>query len=77
MSTGRIARYRDYERLMARHERDQRIRRLSKLIVYVLIVVILICTLLAVYIIRTNKPKLPNTQPKEAMAQQNSKTVNL
>jgi nitrate reductase gamma subunit len=55
MSSGRIARYRDYERLMARHERDLRIRRLSRLIIYVLIIVILICTFLGVYIIRTTK----------------------
>jgi hypothetical protein len=66
ISTGRLARYRNYESLMARHERDLRIRRLSRLIIYVLIIVILICTFLGVYIIHTKKTPIPNPNPKEA-----------
>lgn len=52
LSAGKLARYRNYENLIARHERDIRIKRLSKLIIYVLIIVILVCTFLGVYIIR-------------------------
>jgi hypothetical protein len=68
ISSGRLARYRNYESLMARHERDLRIRRLSRLIIYVLIIVILICTFLGVYIIHTKKTRVPNPNPKEATA---------
>ena len=62
-----MARYRNYEHLMARHERDLRIKRLSKLILYVLIIVILICTFLGVYIIRHKKQQAP-TSPKVALS---------
>ena len=55
ISSGKLARYKNYEHLMARHERDVRIKRLSKLIVIVLIVVILLCTFFAAYIIRYRK----------------------
>lgn len=64
MSSGRIARYRNYEDLLARHERDVRIKRLSRLIVYILIIVILICTFLAVFIIRDKKTR-PYPNPKQ------------
>lgn len=64
MSSGRIARYRNYEDLLARHERDVRIKRLSRLIVYILIIVILICTFLAVFIIKDKKTR-PHPNPKQ------------
>jgi hypothetical protein len=66
LSSGSLARYRNYESLMARHERDIRIRRLSRLIIYVLITVILICTLLGAYIIHEKKKFPPNKPVKEA-----------
>lgn len=61
MSSGRIARHRDYESLMARHERDKRIKRLSRLIVYVLVIIILICSFLALVLIRqkSTNPQTP------------------
>jgi hypothetical protein len=68
MSAGRLARYRNYENLMARHERDLRIKRLSKLIIYVLIIVILVCTFLGVYIIR-QKHKFAPKPMKQAEQQ--------
>ncbi|RAW01871.1 hypothetical protein [Pseudochryseolinea flava] len=63
LSAGKLARYRNYESLMARHERDVRIKRLSKLILYVLIIVILVCTFLGVYIIR-EKQKIERAKRK-------------
>lgn len=63
MNSGRIARYRNYEDLLARHERDVRIKRLSRLVVYILIIVILICTFLALVIIRDKKNR-PHPNPK-------------
>ena len=59
MTSGRIARYRNYEDLMARHEHDLRIRKLSRLIVYILIIVILICSFLALVLIKQQEKKLP------------------
>lgn len=66
VSSGSLARYRNYESLMARHERDMRIRRLSRLIVYVLIIVILLCTFLGLYIIHEKKKFPPDKPVKEA-----------
>jgi len=65
MSSGRIARHRDYEGLMARHERDMRIKRLSRLIVYVLIIIILICTFLALILIRQKNPGSQDPNAKQ------------
>lgn len=63
LSAGKLAHYRNYENLIARHERDARIKRLSKLIIYVLVIIILICTFLGVYIIR-EKQKAERTKLK-------------
>lgn len=42
MSSGRIARHRNYGDLMARHEREQKIKRFARLITYLLLVVFLL-----------------------------------
>lgn len=38
MNPGRIASHRNYGRLMAAHERDQKIRRITRIVVYFLLV---------------------------------------
>lgn len=42
MSSGRIARHRNYGEIMARHERDVKIKRVLRVFVYVLIIAILV-----------------------------------
>ena len=42
MSSGRIARHRNYGDLMVRHERNLKIRRIAKLIIYLLLVIFLL-----------------------------------
>ena len=42
MSSGRIAQHRNYGELMARHERDTKIRRIVKVFVYFLIIMFLL-----------------------------------
>lgn len=48
MNAGRIARHRNYGELMARHERDLKIRRISKIITYFLIIIFLFIVFLIV-----------------------------
>lgn len=38
MNPGRIANHRNYGRLMAAHERDQKIRRITRIVVYFLLI---------------------------------------
>lgn len=38
MSAGRIARHRNYGDLMARHERNQKIKRVTKIFIYFLVI---------------------------------------
>lgn len=42
MSAGRIARHRNYGELMARHERDMKIRRFAKLFTFFLLILFLL-----------------------------------
>jgi hypothetical protein len=42
MSSGRIARHRNYGELMARHEKELRIKKIIKLFMYFLIVVFMV-----------------------------------
>jgi hypothetical protein len=80
LTAGKLARYRNYENIMARHERDVRIKRLSKLIIYVLIIVILVCTFLGVYIIRQKhnfapKQKSPETGKSQSQEVRNTEST--
>jgi hypothetical protein len=69
LSASKLARYRNYEGLIARHERDVRIKRLSKLIIYVLIIVILTCTFLGVYIIRQKHNVAPKPVKEDKLSE--------
>lgn len=42
MSSGRIARHRNYGEIMARHERDVKVKRVVRVFVYFLIIAIII-----------------------------------
>lgn len=42
MNTGRIARHRNYGELMARHERDLRIKRIARIVISFLLIVFLL-----------------------------------
>ena len=48
MSSGRIAQHRNYGQLMERHERDIRIRRITRIVIYFLIVLVLLIIFLIV-----------------------------
>lgn len=48
MSSGRIAQHRNYGQLMQRHERDIRIRRITRIVIYFLIVLALLIIFLIV-----------------------------
>jgi hypothetical protein len=48
MSSGRIAQHRNYGQLMQRHERDIRIRRITRIVIYFLIVLVLLIIFLIV-----------------------------
>lgn len=48
MSSGRIAQHRNYGQLMERHERDVRLRRITRTVIYFLIVLVLLIIFLIV-----------------------------
>ena len=48
MSSGRIAQHRNYTQLMERHERDVRLRRITRTVIYFLIVLALLIIFLIV-----------------------------
>lgn len=48
MSAGRIAQHRNYGDIMARHERDLKLRRITKIFTYFIVILILILVFLFV-----------------------------
>ncbi|HLT75723.1 MAG TPA: hypothetical protein VKZ68_11570 [Ohtaekwangia sp.] len=48
MSSGRIAQHRNYGELMARHEKEQRLKRISRMFIYFLIILFMILLFLFV-----------------------------
>lgn len=48
MSSGRIAQHRNYGELMARHEKEQRLKRISRMFIYFLIILFMIILFLFV-----------------------------
>jgi len=48
MSSGRIAQHRNYGDIMARHERDQKIRRIARIFTYFIIILVIILIFYAV-----------------------------
>ena len=66
LSSGRIAQHRNYGELMAIHERDKKIKRVTRVFVYFLIVVVLICLF---FIVRRWEIKR-NENVKKAMTTQ-------
>jgi hypothetical protein len=52
MSSGKIARYRNYGEVMARHERHLKLKRLMRALVYILILIVLLVISLSYYMVR-------------------------
>jgi uncharacterized protein (DUF4213/DUF364 family) len=50
MSSGRIAQHRNYGDIMARHERDQKIKRIARIFTYFVIILVIILLFYAVRI---------------------------
>ena len=53
MSSGRIARHRNYGELMARHERDLKLKRMAKMFIYFLLIAFLM--ILFIIVVRWEK----------------------
>jgi large-conductance mechanosensitive channel len=62
MSSGRIAQHRNYGELMARHEKEVRIKRIIKLFIYFLIIAFMIIVFIIVNRIQQKKSTSPKTQ---------------
>lgn len=69
MSTGRIARHRNYGELMARHERGMRIKRIARLITFFLLIIFLLVVFAIV--VRWEK------QEDKRMQQEKTSTIEL
>ncbi len=66
MSAGHIARHRNYDEIMERHQRDLRIRRVAIACIYLLIIICLV----AFYIVinrQPHKPAPPKTETSQAI----------
>lgn len=61
MSSGRIAQHRNYSQLMERHERDVRIRRITRTVIYFLIVLFLFILFLIVKRWENNRENVGKT----------------
>lgn len=64
MSSGRIARHRNYGEIMARHERDVKVKRVIRVFVYFLIIAIIVL----LYFIVTRVEK-KSTEKKTALVE--------
>jgi len=53
MSTGRIARHRNYSELMRQHDRDVKMKRITRVFLYFLVILILV--ILLVIVVRIEK----------------------
>ncbi len=62
LSSGRIAKHRNYDELMATHERDKKIKRIVNLLAYILITIIL---LLLFFMVKTLENKSSEKVQKE------------
>lgn len=63
MSAGRIARHRNYGELMARHERNQKIKRMARLFTYFLLIAFLL--IIFIIVIRWEKKEEMKHNPQK------------
>lgn len=68
-SSGNLARYRNYAKLMARHERNQRWQRTLRALIYVVIVVVLMILMILFFLVKNleNIQKNKTPEPKNAV----------
>jgi large-conductance mechanosensitive channel len=72
MSSGRIAQHRNYGDIMARHERDIKIKRITRAFIYFLIIAVLI--LLFLLVRRWEQNTQPKAKQSTALVQQAPET---
>lgn len=65
MSSGRIARHRNYAELMRQHDRDSRMKRVLRVFTYFLVVLFLLIVLLIVLRWESRQPKSDKTTSVE------------
>jgi large-conductance mechanosensitive channel len=68
MSSGKIAQHRNYGDIMARHERDVKLKRISRIFIYFLIIAVLF--LLFLLVRRWEKNTESKTKQSTALIQQ-------
>ncbi len=71
MSSGRIAQHRNYGEIMARHEKEARLKRISRVFIYFLIVLFMIIIFLLVRQVQEKSNKVP-TSPNTTQVQATS-----
>jgi hypothetical protein len=65
MSSGRIAQHRNYGDIMARHERDIKLKRISRIFIYFIIIVVLV--LLFMVVRRWEQNTIPKTKQSTSL----------
>ena len=68
MSSGRIAQHRNYGDIMARHERDIKLKRITRIFIYFIIIAVVI--LLFLLVRRWEVSTQPKAKQSTAMVQQ-------
>jgi len=66
MNSGRIASHRNYGKLMATHERDQKIRRVTRIVIYFLLIAFFIILFIMVSRWYSPRPGQPETENSHA-----------
>ena len=64
MSSGRIAQHRNYGDIMARHEKDIRVKRILRIFTYFLIIAVVV--ILFFMVKQLEKKKVPNSKPVQS-----------
>ena len=72
MSSGRIAQHRNYGDIMARHERDIKIKRITRVFIYFIIIAVVI--LLFLLVRRWERNAEPKAKQSTALVQQAPET---
>ena len=72
MSSGRIAQHRNYGDIMARHERDVKIKRITRVFIYFIIIAVVI--LLFLLVRRWEQNTEPKAKQSTALVQQAPRT---
>lgn len=75
VSSGSMARHRNYSKLMARHERNQRVQRTIRAMIYVVVVIVLIILVILFVMVKHLEQMQHKNPPGKKIQQTETKTA--